>query len=237
MSDPMAFRIDPLTEKCRSIYERKEHVVFGVSPGNSYFRVPLLAGLLDWLCGEFARVDVVVPDAALAHTYTALGYTAERAAAKVRGEVNVLRNRIARAWEQCGGPRPADGLHMMSGLVHGPVYREALGRCETAVRTDPELTRACRAVSREVLLARRPGAEFGTDQVDEGARYLLAELPFFVAAPEIFEVGSSLCFYHRQFPLAELIYSGSSALKPSPRQAYAIIRPSEARNPAENLPK
>ena len=232
----MHFSVTPLTAECRSIYERKEHVVLGVSPGNSYFRVPLLAGLLNWLCGEFARVDVVVPDAALAHTYTALGYPADRAAGKVRSEVNVLRNRIVRAWRERGGPRPADGLHMMSDLVQRPAYQECLGRCETALRTDAELSRVCRQVSREVLLTRRPGTEFGVEQVDEGARYLIAELPFFVGAPEIFEVPTSLCFYHRQFPLAELIYSGKSALKASPRQAYAIIRPSAHRAPAENLP-
>ncbi|WP_322972948.1 MULTISPECIES: tRNA-dependent cyclodipeptide synthase [Streptomycetaceae] len=228
-----SFSVEPLTETCRVVVHNRDHVVLGVSPGNSYFRTSLLTELLVWLTEGFRRIDVVIPDTALTHTYEALGYTPQRASVKVRGETNVLRNRVLRAWHDAGGRRPADGHHMMSDLAGHPVYQRVLAQCEAALRVDAGLRRTCRAMSREALLARRPDQEPGPAQIDQGVRYLVEELPFFVASADIFEVGSSLCFYHRRIPLADVVFSGRCALAASPRQGYAVIRPVPEQLPAE----
>jgi cyclo(L-tyrosyl-L-tyrosyl) synthase len=220
-----AFTVDPFTEPSRKVWEQRRHVVLGVSPGNSYFRVERLTELLGWLCEEFDQVDVVVPDSALAHTYRALGYDPQRARKKAHGEVNVLRNRVDRAWRDAGGPRAVDGLHRMSELASDAVYREKLAECEQALREDDTLSRTCAEMSREVLAARGHDGQATTEQVDQAMRYLTAELPFFLASSDIFGVPSSLNFYHRQIPLAELVFSGKSVLQASPRQGYATIRP------------
>ncbi|MGH4028831.1 tRNA-dependent cyclodipeptide synthase [Actinomycetota bacterium Odt1-20B] len=219
------FTVEPFTEGCRAIWERREHVVLGVSPGNSYFHVTLLTELLGWLCQEFERVDVIVPDSALEHTYSALGYDPQRAAKKARGEINVLRNRVARAWQPHGGPRAADGLHRMSELESCAVYRERLTECERALDEDGALRETCADMSREVLAARGYEGPFTPERVERAMRYLIAELPFFLASSEIFGVPSSLNFYHRPLPLAELVFSGTSLLRTSPGQGYATIRP------------
>jgi cyclo(L-tyrosyl-L-tyrosyl) synthase len=220
-----SFAVEPFTEESRRIWERRRHVVLGVSPGNSYFNLDRLAELLGWLGEEFDQVDVVIPDSALAHTYHALGYDPQRAAKKARGEINVLRNRVARAWQSTGGPRAVDGLHRMSELESGAVYREKLAECEQALKEDDALWQTCAEMSREVLSARGCEEPFTTDQVERAMRYLTAELPFFLASSDIFGVPSSLNFYHRTIPLAELVFSGKSQLQASSRQGYAIIRP------------
>jgi cyclo(L-tyrosyl-L-tyrosyl) synthase len=224
------FTVEPFNEASRVIWEKRQHVVCGISPGNSYFQVDRLTGLLGWLCAEFDQVDVVIPDSALEHTYLALGYDPQRAAKKTRGEINVLRNRVARAWEGTGGPRTADGLHRMSDLASGDVYRENLAECEQALHQDSphgSLRRTCAEMSRDVLRARGHDGALTTDQIERAMRYLTAELPFFLASSDIFDVPSSLNFYHRPLPLAELIFSGKSPLQASPRQAYATIRPAQ----------
>ncbi|WP_280715777.1 tRNA-dependent cyclodipeptide synthase [Kitasatospora sp. MAP5-34] len=222
-----AFTVEPFTEECRLIWEQRQHVVFGISPGNSYFHVAQLTDLLGWLCGEFARVDVVIPDSALEHTYLALGYDPQRAAKKTRGEINALYNRVVRAWQSSGGPRETDGLHRMSDLISGDIYREKLAECEQALNEDSALWETCAEMSREVLAARGHDGPFTKEQIDRAMRYLLAELPFFVASSDIFDVPSSLNFYHRELPLAELIFSRKSLIEASPRQAYATIRPAQ----------
>ncbi|MQY16671.1 Cyclo(L-tyrosyl-L-tyrosyl) synthase [Streptomyces sp. RB5] len=219
------FDVEPFDDASRRIWERREHVVCGISPGNSYFRGEPLERLLGWLSGEFDRVDVVVPDSGLTHTYHALGYTPRRAAQKTRAEINVLCNRVLRAWQATGGPREADGLHRMSELDSGDVYRDALADCEKALREGGELGRVCADMSREVLRGRGHDGPPTDGQIERATRYLTAELPFFLASSDIFGVPSSLNFYHRELPLAELVFSGSTLLQPSPRQAYATIRP------------
>ncbi|WP_447007888.1 tRNA-dependent cyclodipeptide synthase [Saccharothrix isguenensis] len=221
------FTVEPFTEASRVIWERRQHVVFGVSPGNSYFQVTRLTELLDWLCAEFRQVDVVIPDSALAETYRALGYDPQRAAKKARSEINVLYNRVTRAWQGNGGPRPADGLHRMSELASDSVYREKLAECEQALKEDGPLWDTCAAMTREVLAARGHTGPLTADQIERGMRYLTAELPFFLASGDIFDVPSSLNFYHRELSLAELVFAGKSQLRPSPRQGYATIRPAQ----------
>ncbi|MBM7167716.1 tRNA-dependent cyclodipeptide synthase [Streptomyces sp. G44] len=221
------FTVEPFNGSSQLIWERRQHVVCGISPGNSYFRAARLTDLLAWLCAEFAQVDVVIPDSALEHTYHALGFDPQRAAKKTRGEINVLCNRVARAWKSAGGPRPADGLHRMSDLTSGAVYREKLAECEQALHEDGVLWRTCAEMSREVLAAKGHDGPLDTARIERAMRYLTAELPFFMASSDIFGVPSSLNFYHRRLPLAELLFSGHALIQPSPRQAYATIRPAQ----------
>ncbi len=218
-----SFDVEPLTDTCRSVFEERRHVVVGVSPANSYFNVGLLTELLGWLRAEFAQIDVVVPDSALEHTYGALGYAPDRAAKKAHVETSTLRNRVVRAWRELGGPREAERLHLMSELTANPAYRRTLARCEQALADDGRLRETCATMSRDVLTRGQAGQP-SPERVTRAVRYLLAELPFFLDSAEIFEVESSVNFYHHRLPLADLLFSGNCVLTRSPRQAYAIIR-------------
>jgi cyclo(L-tyrosyl-L-tyrosyl) synthase len=229
-TDP-PFVVEPYSPNCRAVYEEREHVVVGVSPGNSYFGVRLLADLLGWLGAEFRRVDVVVPDSGLVYTYQALGYSVDKATKKARAETNVLRNRVLRGWEASGGPRPGDGVHRMSELSSRPRYGELLRHTEDVLEHHPGLYAIGLRTSREALLTRRPDSDPPAEGVELAMRYLAAELPFFLASADIFGVPSSLCFYHRTIPLAAEVFTGRSPLRPSPRQGYAVVRPSTAPTP------
>ncbi|MDQ0777556.1 cyclo(L-tyrosyl-L-tyrosyl) synthase [Streptomyces aurantiacus] len=222
-----SFTLEPYSENCRYVCGKREHVVFGVSPGNSYFRVSRLADLLRWLCEEFRRVDVVIPDSALHHTYLALGHSPERAAKKVRSETNVLRNRVLRGWELSGCPRDGNGLFLMSALAPRPSYQRLLAHVRSTLREDQDLRATAIRMTREALIARGLTGEPTAEQLERGLQYLVAELPFFIGSADIFEVPSSVCFYHRPIPLADVIFDHRSLLCPSPRQGYALISPTE----------
>ncbi|WP_217143230.1 tRNA-dependent cyclodipeptide synthase [Streptomyces sp. AC627_RSS907] len=225
-SDP-CFVVEPYSENCQAVYGKREHVVVGVSPGNSYFRVGLLTDLLGWLCAEFKQVDVVIPDSALVHTYVALGYPAEKAAKKAHAETSVLRNRVLRAWEATGSPRGVDGVHRMSELSTRSCYQKLLASAEGMLTDDLRLRATALGMSREVLLARRPGYDPTPQQLEHALRYITAELPFFLGSAEIFGVPSSLCFYHQRIPLADDLFAGRSRLRAPEQQGYAVIRPEQ----------
>lgn len=214
-----------MTSHCRRVYAAGDHIVVGVSLGNSYFRVGLLTEMFRWIKGRFARVDVVIPDSAFQENLRVLGRSAEGAERKARQEANAARNRVVRAWKAAELPGPAAGrVHLLSDLERAESYRVLRERVEEAMDEDPVLRRACREMSRLVLEPHLDGAPTD-DQIRGGVRYLLAELPFFVGSAEIFEVPSSLCFYHRPVPVAELIFTGRTALRRAPMQGYATIRP------------
>lgn len=58
MVSDSGFAIEPFSANCPAIVDSGEHVVVGVSPGNSYFSVGLLERLLEWLRDRFSQVDV-----------------------------------------------------------------------------------------------------------------------------------------------------------------------------------
>ncbi|MFD4407180.1 tRNA-dependent cyclodipeptide synthase [Nocardia sp. NPDC058499] len=218
------FIVEPLTASCRDVWESHRHVVFGVSPGNSYFNVDRLGEILGWLRAEFRQVDVVIPDESLRHTFQALGYDTDRAAKKAHAETNVLRNRVIRAWDSIGGPRGCDGLHRMSELSASPIYADSLQNCARQAYSDPGLRAACEETTRKILASKGLDDEPAIGQITEAMKYLVAELPFFVSSRRIFGVEASLNFYHQPLRLANIIFSGESLLKAEQGQGYATIR-------------
>lgn len=218
------FTVEPLTTSCNEVWESRDHVVFGVSPGNSYFNVDRLGTILGWLRNEFRQIDVMIPDESLQHTFRALGYGAEKAAKKARAETNVLRNRVLRAWDDIGGPRKDDGLHRMSELSSSPIYADSLDNCSRQVESDPVLRVACEEMTKDVLASKGFRGDPTVDQIAEAKKYLVAELPFFVSSRRMFDVDASLNFYHQPLLLANVIFSGESSLKAGNGQGYATIR-------------
>ncbi|WP_327145292.1 tRNA-dependent cyclodipeptide synthase [Nocardia sp. NBC_01327] len=216
--------MEPLTHSCNVVWESRHHVVFGVSPGNSYFNVDRLRVIFGWLRSEFRQIDVVIPDESLRHTFQALGYEPEKAAKKARAETNVLRNRVVRAWDEIGGPRSMDGIHRMSELSSDPVYASTLEHCARQVGSDPVLRAACEETTRDVLASKGADGDFSAAQIVEAMKYLIAELPFFVSSRRMFDVDASLNFYHQPLPLADVIFSGEHSLRAESGQGYATIR-------------
>ncbi|WKX68706.1 tRNA-dependent cyclodipeptide synthase [Streptomyces sp. XD-27] len=228
---PGGFSVSPITDNCRRVCEEGRHIVVGISHGNSYFSVKLLRSLLRWSHARFHRVDVIIPDAALRENLLVLGRSPEYAERKSRQETNAVRNRVARALDTARIPATgATHVHLLSELMGDPVYRTLRERAEAALHRDGEIRRACLRMSRLALAKYLDGAAPTEDQVRAGTRYPLAELPFFLGSAELFGVPSSLCFYHKPIPLADILFSRNTDLAPSPRQGYAVIRP--AHHPA-----
>ncbi|UNZ21274.1 tRNA-dependent cyclodipeptide synthase [Streptomyces sp. 891-h] len=221
------FSVAPLTDNCRRVYEQGRHLVIGISHGNSYFSVSLLTRMLRWSRSKFDRIDVVVPDDAFRENLSVLGYSPEYAERKSRQESNAIRNRVVRAAAAADVPVSAEmRVHLLSGLLDNPVYRALRRDAEEALHADVELLESCLHMSRRALWSSLRGKTPTEEQVRSGARYPLAELPFFLGSADIFQVPSSLCFYHKPIPLADALFRKRTSLAPSMRQGYAIIQPS-----------
>lgn len=221
---PAPFTMTPYTENCARLCERAEHVLVGVSPGNGYFNQERLAVLLRWAGATFARVDAVVPDVSLVHTYRALGQSHEAAWANARHKVGKTCRRIARAWEAVGVPPVRQRIHLLSEFVDHPVYSRLRAETDHAIDADPILRQAFLQAGRQVLKSFLKDGEPTRAQVDEAKNYLAAEMPLCLDTPTIMEVPSSVAVYHQRLPMAELMFA-SPHLDVSPFQGHAVVRP------------
>ncbi|APU15476.1 MULTISPECIES: tRNA-dependent cyclodipeptide synthase [Actinoalloteichus] len=197
------------------------NIFWSASVRGSYLSVALLTRLLGWAHRRFAEVDVVIPDTTLVHTQLELGHSEKETQERSREECN----RVVRAWDQIGLERAPERWHLLSEFAECPRYRALLSQAEAAVAQPSPLRRACLHTSRVVLESRRPSVPFTDEQIEQGARYVVAELPFVVDTAGILGVPSSVSFYHRAAEFIREVVAARGPLRPVPSPGCALIRP------------
>ncbi|QUH04094.1 tRNA-dependent cyclodipeptide synthase [Saccharopolyspora erythraea] len=228
----------PFTNRCRSIWERGDHALIGVSPGNSYFSRHRLAALACWADRFFESIDIVYADMHLEAVLTAIGYTPGHARRKSRKELEGVRRRIRRAMEQLECTAARIGVSALSDFLSTPAYRDLHRTVEQSVRSDDVLRSACEKMVDQFIAGKIPGGSRPTpEQHRSGMDYLLAEMPFFVDTPSILGVGSSASCYHTLMPLTPVLFSSREGLRAVDNQGYLLVRPPGIpgqRDPGEN---
>jgi cyclo(L-tyrosyl-L-tyrosyl) synthase len=219
------FTVEPLTANCGEILDRGDHVLIGISPGNSYFSEARIADLLRWGAAGFRRIDVVIPDSAEVETWRAVGYAEEQAHRRARAKAARVRNRVTRAWLAAGVPRDRFGLLLLSEVAEQPPYQRLLRESEDAITADTALHETYLRVGAKALRTYLHGVEPTRAQAERAMRYLVAETPLFLDTPGLLGVASSVAIYHHRLDFLDQVFHGGSALRPSRRQGFAVVRP------------
>jgi cyclo(L-tyrosyl-L-tyrosyl) synthase len=221
------FEVLPYTNACLHIWEEGDHVLIGVSPGNSYFNTQRISALARWAGRRFRQVDFVYADLHVDAMFQAFGYTAEHAHRRASKEVKAVRRRILRGIEEAGAPDPRTlRVSALSEFGDNPVYRLLHRRVRHVLEVDTEFRRGCERMA-DLFLGRR--LDDGSPPTEEQLRvcldYITAELPFFIDTPSILGVPSSVSCYHVAMPLTEVLYARGGGLRAMRNQAYAVVRP------------
>ncbi|GHF33879.1 cyclo(L-tyrosyl-L-tyrosyl) synthase [Kitasatospora xanthocidica] len=219
------FEALPYSRRCREIWQRGEHLLIGVSPGNSYFSHRRITELIGWGLEFFERVDIVYADLHVATQYETFGYTPEHAQRRAAKEVKATARRIERGVEGAGR-RSGVGVHALSEFTAADAYRRLHRRAVDGLRTDPAYRAAAEGMARGFLAARLDeGLAPNEPQLAAGLRYITAELPFFLDTPALLGVASSVSCYHLQLPLTPVLFGRDEGIRAEAGQAYAVIRP------------
>jgi cyclo(L-tyrosyl-L-tyrosyl) synthase len=191
-----------VTAVCSLLWERGAAALIGISPFNSYFDEHRIRQLLEF-CGQAGRaVFLFVPDEVTRYTLEAKGYDANRAVKKMNRQIQYLRNKIARA---ANGSVPA--VFDCAELSKRHEYMRRHLELQRRFESDALFRRGCLDTTRWVLAASP------SDEVDEqaavlGVRYLLAELPMFLHAPEIIGLSEVVFVYHQCPTFVADLYRG-----------------------------
>lgn len=219
----------PHTPNCRRLLSGADHLLIGVSPGNSYYGIPTLARMLRWAHATFQRVDVIVPDRSLPANYRARGYPEQVARKKARTEISGVRRRLRRAFECSGVPEPEQRTHLLSELAQSPEYRALHQRVRDALASDERTRRVCREVTAKAVTVPADGQQPVQGEPPQGdptglaLEYLIDELPFFIDTPSILGVPASLASYHVPVPFADLLYTEDGPLRAAADQGLVLL--------------
>ncbi|MET3983494.1 tRNA-dependent cyclodipeptide synthase [Streptomyces sp. PvR034] len=221
-----SFEVLPFTRTCRHIWEDGDHVLIGVSPGNSYFTAERISSLTQWATTRFAQVDFVYADLHVDRMFAAFGYTREHAEKRAAKEIKAVRRRILKG---VGESAPQDAeirVRALSEFQGNPVYELLHRRVLHFLETDDEFRKGCEEMALHFVGSKLPDGESITDeQLQVCFDYMAAELPFFLDTPSILGVPSSVAAYHVKMPLTDVLYARGGGLRATRNQASAVVRP------------
>ncbi|WP_424211678.1 tRNA-dependent cyclodipeptide synthase [Streptomyces sp. BI20] len=221
-----SFEVLPFTRMCRHIWEDGDHVLIGVSPGNSYFSAERVAGLARWATTRFAQVDFVYADLHVDRLFESFGYTAEHAAKRSVKEIKAVRRRILKGVADSGPPLGEIRVRGLSEFQDNPVYRLLHRRVLHFLEIDDEFRKGCERMAELFMGSKlREGESITDEQLRVCFDYMAAELPFFIDTPSILDVPSSVAAYHVPMPMTELLFARGGGLRATRNQAYAVVRP------------
>ncbi|MEU9373374.1 tRNA-dependent cyclodipeptide synthase [Streptomyces sp. NPDC048255] len=229
-----SFEVLPFTRTCRHIWEDGDHVLIGVSPGNSYFSSERITGLAQWATTRFAQVDFVYADLHVDRMFAAFGYTQEHAEKRATKEIKAVRRRILKGVEQSGTSHAEIRVRALSEFQENPVYQLLHRRVLHFLETDDEFRKGCEKMALHFVGSKLPeGESITAEQLQVCFDYMAAELPFFVDTPSILDVPSSVAAYHVKMPLTDVLFARGGGLRATRNQAYAVVRPEAAESVRE----
>ncbi len=214
----------PVSQRCASIYQAKDHAVIGVSPFNSYFSEARLTELFKWANTHFDAFHVFVPDEATRYTLEAAGYSQARARKKARRQANYLLNKIGRALSSAAPHMDLSGVLTNGVLAKNQRYTKLLSCIEDRFSHNPDFRRQCLECTRWVL--ENQVAE--VDHIDDGAllhavRYFLEEMPLFINSSSIVGAQSSVFCYHQCPEVLRGLYRDRSDDLIDQQQGFLVV--------------
>ncbi|WP_327326207.1 tRNA-dependent cyclodipeptide synthase [Streptomyces sp. NBC_01210] len=230
-----SFTVRPFTRNCHIIWDEADHVLIGVSPGNSYFSAARITELARWAAPRFTAVDFVYADLHVSAVFAALGHAPEQAARRATKELKAVRRRILGGVEAAGPPGRRIGVRALSEFSGDPVYALLHRRVQHFLGTDEEFRKSCDRMVQQFLAPKMSAGESITsEQRSACLDYIAAELPFFLDTPGILGVPSSVSCYHALMPLTELLYGKGGGLRAARNQGYAVVRPEAPERSADD---
>jgi tRNA-dependent cyclodipeptide synthase len=185
--------------------------IVGMSVRNSYFKKNRIDELLRYCATLFQKIRIMVPDKPAEHTYRALGQSPAKAERKARLSGNTLQNHSLRTMAAIHGEVPGFDIKLIEWgeevSLHEAFERE-YQNLKTLYSSNESFRKEIRDTTRSVLNGKsKPG--YGLESaIDEGIHYLLKELAFLSASPEILGVDKIAYVYHHRWKVYEDFVSG-----------------------------
>lgn len=215
------------SKHCENILEKKEHVLFGISPFNGYFSEEILTKLFLWGTENFKNFHCFVPGNVTTHTLEALGYTPDKAIKKARRQLKYLENKIIRSFGNLGiNKQRALEKIITPELLFGNNnnYEHIYNNCINKYFSDRQFREICIQASFDVIVKKQNLEKYQTvANLEKCAHYFLAEMPFFINTPKILNVTSS-SFVYQIIPYSiAMLYNGYRENFISPNQGFISV--------------
>ncbi|XP_048586560.1 uncharacterized protein LOC116620188 [Nematostella vectensis] len=220
------------------VLEEKGVVLFGMSPGNPYYKQPIIEQYVEFLGKEPRKIVVFVPQQPSVHTYRAMG--SKDAVKRAKKHADYLRAHCKRAIKKLSKLRELPGdFHFVDWpreVATHVVYQEKLEeitrlyRTNTLFRQDSvrEVARVLGKTPRDEM-SEKESADFypdvyNDDSIREAVLYIIEEFAYILASKALYDADEVTFIYHRSWPMLEKLINGEYDGKPRQGYGFCIIR-------------
>ncbi|XP_067018790.1 uncharacterized protein [Acropora muricata] len=184
-------------------------VLFGMSPGNPYFKSAVIGDYVNFLGVEKRRVIVVIPQQPAEHTYRALG--SKDAVKRAKKNSSQLKSHCKRAIDKAfSSDQMAGEFYMLDWTREVDTHEAYVAALNFIVKFYKSNSNFRRDVARSTAkVLESSDSELEEDEsVQEGVYYLLKELAFIISSKEMFGTNKIAVIYHRSWPVYEKFVNG-----------------------------
>ncbi|MBP9752219.1 MAG: tRNA-dependent cyclodipeptide synthase [Proteobacteria bacterium] len=217
----------PCCNNSKKLIEKGDHALLLLSPWNSYFKEDNIEKLWHYGSGNFNRCNFIIFDKPSIWNLKAFNYDAERIEKRVRKEINCLFNRVIRVLERNGldNTTAKNMLLLWHYYENSNVFLDTLYKIKEHYEKNKIFKEKCLNLSKEVISNFRiPGISIGNGDPFLSVNYLLEEMPFYINAPKILNVPSSVWFYHKpNYFFDNELMTGKLGIEINPYQGGAVI--------------
>lgn len=192
----------------KTIFSKKEHVLLGISPFNSYFSEEMIGHWVQWAQNTFSSFNLFVPDTLPIYTFLALGYDEAKAKKKAERQAAYLKNKIFRALtHRSFTDEEAKNIVIdMNVLQKNEFYQNIKNVCYSLYEENAIFRNECDKCTGWVL-NNQAVKDKRLANKNMAVKYILDEMPLFMNTPAILNTVSSLFTYHQTPEIINYLYN------------------------------
>jgi tRNA-dependent cyclodipeptide synthase len=216
--------------------------VIGISPRNPHFTKENIGLTLDAVLRKNASAHIFIPEVIDAHNYLAYGYSEAEALKKAHllGQhfKKIVRELCADRRYTCADTGRSTAqvriIDWRKEVEAAPLYIYNLAEMKGLYKPDAGFRRDVRRDSLHSLQSRMNHDKSGKTRdcvektgidkcVDQAVNYILSELAFIDAAPEVFNGHRVIYVYHKEWKVFENLITGAYDNRPRPKLGFRIV--------------
>ena len=206
------------------IVQGKGLAIVGMSPGNSHFNPQVIKELLQYASATFSKTKILIADVPAIHTYKGIGYSEKRAQKKARLNGNNLQNHSLRVIQT--EKLNVELIEWADEVESAPEYQKELTHIQELYEENIAFRVDARNTTRNVVQSKLKEHVNIEEAVDEAVWYLLKELAFLLASPQLFDEPLVSYVYHHRWPIYENLVNGKYDGNVQKNLGFILISPS-----------
>ena len=203
------------------VAQEKGLAIVWMSVGNSYFGWESIKKIVSFVTNNFKKTKFLIPFEPTINIYKALGYDGKKATTKAGLWSNRLTNHT---WRIVGRNTNLNIVDWKKEIANNPLFWKQLQYLKDLYKDNVSFTQDADKTTENMLKEKAIWQIDLQKGIKIGVQYILEELAFLLASPEIFNIFKTVCINHKRLEIFEKLVNGAYDWIPKPHNWFLLIK-------------